>query len=221
MVGAGLQAGGGGSPGLPVGWHTRQHLALLHSGTLAGGGWGSGLPLSCRPTPTTARKSTAASTCTASWPTSRGSLPSTTSGSCRPGPSLTPGRRRFCAACWASSPCWADPSGRRGSGGAGRGWGKLQSGKRDLFKKINTRKTCSSEPAMPAFTGAPADCCPQLTEKGGVASVSSHAPSPPHLLGSPHPGWALQEAHLLSSLQPKGFQCPLLERRQGQPVCLF
>ncbi|XP_053524039.1 RNA polymerase II elongation factor ELL isoform X1 [Artibeus jamaicensis] len=61
-----------------------------------------------RPTPTTARRSTVVSTCTASWPTSRGSLLSMTSGSCRLGPS--PGHRT------GASPPWI-----RGAGAGGRG----------------------------------------------------------------------------------------------------
>lgn len=51
-------------------------------------------PLCCRPTPTTAKRSSAVSTCTASWPTSRSSSPSMTSGSCRLGPSFRPKDRR-------------------------------------------------------------------------------------------------------------------------------
>uniref|UniRef100_A0A8C0CG88 Elongation factor for RNA polymerase II n=1 Tax=Balaenoptera musculus TaxID=9771 RepID=A0A8C0CG88_BALMU len=77
-----------------------------------------------RPTPTTARRSTAASTCTASWPTSRGSSLSMTSGSCRPGLSPRPQGRRSHPASQASSPHRADRSGWWGSwgrGGAGRG----------------------------------------------------------------------------------------------------
>ncbi|XP_073659178.1 RNA polymerase II elongation factor ELL isoform X1 [Tursiops truncatus] len=77
----------------------------------------SARPLSYRPTPTTARRSTAASTCTASWPTSRGSSLSTTSGSCRPGLSSRPQGRRPHPASQASSPHRADRSGWWGSWG--------------------------------------------------------------------------------------------------------
>lgn len=48
----------------------------------------------CRPIPTTAKRSTAVSTCTASWPTSRGSSRSMTSNSYRLGPSPRPQDRR-------------------------------------------------------------------------------------------------------------------------------
>lgn len=72
-----------------------------------------------RPTPTTARRSTAASTCTASWPTSRGSSPSTTSASCRRGLSPRPRGRRPQSTSQASSPQLADCSGWWGSWGQG------------------------------------------------------------------------------------------------------
>ncbi|XP_028339344.1 RNA polymerase II elongation factor ELL isoform X3 [Physeter macrocephalus] len=127
-----------------------------------------------RPTPTTARRSTAASTCTASWPTSRGSSLSTTSGSCRPGLSPRPQGRRPHPASQASSPHRADRYRWWGSWGRG---GAEDEEKRDLFEKINVRKMHSSEPGTPAFRGVPAALAPTgHTDPGGVSS----SPGAPH-----------------------------------------